>query len=78
VPRSSRKARIIITSTAREDIGDILQFTEEERGPAQREAYSRQIEAAIDRLSLMPSMGRSQDDVYPGIRSTRVGSHISY
>jgi toxin ParE1/3/4 len=75
---SSRNARVIITLTALDDIAEILRFTDEEWGSAQRKRYARQIKAVIDRLAIMPLMGRPQDEVYPGVRSLPVGRHLLY
>jgi len=75
---SSRNTRVVVTQTARDDIREILHYTQQEWGPEQREDYIREIESAIDRLSMMPSMGRSRDDIYPGVRSIPVGRHLLY
>jgi toxin ParE1/3/4 len=75
---SFRKMQAVATRAARADIQDILLYTERQWGIEQRESYWNQIADAINRLLEMPSIGRNLDDLLPGMRSARVGSHLLY
>lgn len=79
VPMSSHKLRVIATDRARDDIGDILIYTEMQWGQEQRDEYWRLIAEAIDRLADLPGLGQIHDYMSSYVlRSVPVGSHRLY
>lgn len=80
---SSRRLRVVMTPEARSDIGDILLYTELTWDREQRDEYWRHIEATIEatieRLAVMPLMGRIRTHLSRfDLRWVPVGTHLLY
>lgn len=73
---SFRRLRIVYSAPAREDIANILDYTELEWGPEQVKQYRAQLRESILRLAEIPSLGRVREDLSPGLRVFPVGSHL--
>jgi toxin ParE1/3/4 len=71
-----RKLPIRYSESARRDISDILDFTEQEWGIDQRRRYRAQLREVIHHLAEVPTLGRVRDDLGPGLRSIPMGSHL--
>jgi toxin ParE1/3/4 len=70
--------RFIVSPRARADIDDIWNYTVEQWGERQAEIYLRLLEAAVDAVVADPKVGPTCDDVRPGYRKYRVGSHVLF
>jgi toxin ParE1/3/4 len=70
--------RFIISPRARADIDDIWNYTVGQWGERQAEIYLRLLEAAVDAVVSDPKVGPACDDVRPGYRKYRVGSHVLF
>lgn len=68
--------RFILSPLARADLGDIWDYTANRWDDDQAEAYLRVIQAAIDAVAANPGLGRPCDEVRPGYRRHRAGSHL--
>lgn len=75
---SAHRLRIRYARAARSDIVGILDYTEREWGEDQRSAYWRQLRSTIGTLTETPFLGRTRDDLLPGMRSYPAGSHLLY
>lgn len=75
---SYRKSQVNVSSLAESDLAGILDFSERRWGQHQRHAYSTILEHAIDTLVTAPGIGRSRDELLPGLKSHPAGSHIIY
>jgi toxin ParE1/3/4 len=71
-----RKLSIRYSESARKDINDILDFTEQEWGTDQRKQYRAQLREVIHRLAEIPTLDRARDDLAAGLRSFPLGSHL--
>jgi toxin ParE1/3/4 len=74
----SHRQRIIYTRSALGDISEILAYTSRTWGEEQRQRYLTHLRDTFRRLTSMPSLGRGQDGLFPGLRSYPVESHIVY
>jgi toxin ParE1/3/4 len=70
--------RLKITPAAREDLSDILVYTEQRWGLEQRKTYQQKLEQAILRLLVAPAMGSPRQELSDGLRTVRVGNHNVY
>jgi toxin ParE1/3/4 len=75
---SAHRRRLSFAPDARADLSDILVYTEQQWGKRQRAAYKALIDDALRKLTPYPGIGRSRDDISPGLRSHPVGSHVIY
>ena len=75
---SVRKTAIVLRAAARRDVRDILLYTGDQWGIEQLEAYSEEVNRAFSVLSINPHIGRTHDDIRPGLRSYRVQQHVIY
>lgn len=75
---SARKAAIALRPAARRDVRAILVYTAEQWGVAQRDAYRKEIDRALATLRSNPRLGRSRDEIRPGLRSYPVQRHVIY
>lgn len=64
--------------TAREQVADILRYTEREWGEEQQRIYAQRIADMITLLASNPDAGRNRDDLDEGIRSYRFDSHVIF
>ncbi len=70
--------RFIVSPRARADIEDIWNYTVGQWGERQAEIYLRLLQAAVDAVASDPEVGQTCDDVQPGYRKYRVGSHVMF
>lgn len=70
--------RFIVSPRARADIDDIWDYTARQWGTRQAEIYLRLLQAAVDAVASDPEVGPTCDDVRPGYRKYRVGSHVLF
>ena len=56
----------------------ILLYTGDQWGTAQRDVYRQALDQAFTRLSANPLLGRSRDEIAPGLRSYNVQQHVIY
>lgn len=75
---SARKAAIALRPAARRDVRAILVYTAEQWGVAQRDTYRKEIDRALATLLSNPRLGRSKDEIRPGLRSYQVQQHVIY
>ena len=73
---SSHSRRLRVTGEARKDIRSILSYTKRQWGVEQREAFSRQLEAAFMLIRENPLIGVDREDLGPSVRSRLVERHI--
>lgn len=69
---------MLITRRAASDLEGIAVFTLEQWGEAQMEVYLSNLADRFSWLADHPLVGRPRDDIRPGIRSFREGSHVVY
>jgi toxin ParE1/3/4 len=65
------------TSEARADIKEALEYLEA-RSPAAAETLSDAIQQRCDQLGLLPGLGRSRDELQPGLRSIVVQKYTIF
>ena len=70
--------RYILTSRAESDLQGIWDYTDENWGREQAQDYSRDIQAAIEKVASNPKLGKSCEDVRPGYLRYPVGSHVLF
>ena len=70
--------RVLFTPAAKRDLESIRDFSFENWGAEKAEDYLRRIFHSARELAERPNLGRSRDDVLPGYRSRRVGSHAIF
>lgn len=70
--------RFVLSPRARADLDDIWRFTVERWGVDQAEDYLRRLQTAIHDVAERPARGTSCDDVRPGYRRYRAGSHLLF
>ncbi|MFA6218444.1 MAG: type II toxin-antitoxin system RelE/ParE family toxin [Erythrobacter sp.] len=60
------------------DLAEIADFTIAEFGIAQARRYRDQFQACFDSLADNPLLGRSADDLAPGLRRVRQQAHVVF
>jgi toxin ParE1/3/4 len=70
--------RLQFTREARSDVRDILQYTRETWGLAQRNAYAAALDRAFARPTEYPRLGPERPDLFPGCHTKPVEEHIIY
>lgn len=70
--------RLILTPEAEDDIRSILEYTLVTWGERQHDRYARRIAVTLGDLARFPYLGRSRDELAPGLRSHPVGEHVVY
>lgn len=68
--------RVDTARDADADLQQILDYTRERWGDAQRFRYSQAINRALRQLREFPFAGRDRSDLGPGIRSYPVAEHV--
>ena len=69
---------LLISRLADADLADIADFTIAEFGIAQARKYRDQFQACFDSLLANPLLGRSADEVAPGLRRIRQQAHVVF
>lgn len=73
---SSRK--LVVSSRAEDDFRRLLATSRVMWGEEQRDAYAERLTTAMRELIVHPYLGRARDDLSPGLRGLRAGSHIIF
>ena len=68
-------SRFLLSESAAADLQDIVRYTMDRWGWQQLEVYLEGLEAGMQRLSEMPDIGRTRDELGPGVRSFLFESH---
>lgn len=71
-------SRFALTRLAREDLRAIATYTERTFGRAQRMAYLKGLDEAFHMLARHPAAGKPCDEILPGYRKHRHGSHLLF
>jgi toxin ParE1/3/4 len=75
---SARRRRLIFTPEARQDIRDILLYTEGRWDKRQRSIYKAKLDQGMQILHRFPFRGEARDDVSLGLRGLLVEAHLIY
>jgi toxin ParE1/3/4 len=70
--------RYVLGPRAQRDIDEIWDYSAQAWNAGQAEIYIRRIQRALVRLAEQPRLGRSCDDIRPGYRKFRTGSHFVF
>jgi toxin ParE1/3/4 len=70
--------RYVLSPLAQADIDDIWTYTAENWDDRQAERYIRELQRAIETVAVDPRKGQVCDDIRPGYRRFRVGSHVLF
>ena len=73
---SARKPRLALSDNAERDLRNLLAFTEQQWGKAQRHTYRQRFIAAFAELLRFPDLGPARPELGQGIRAYRVGQHV--
>jgi toxin ParE1/3/4 len=76
--KNSSLTAILYTQRALQDLREINRYTREVWGIAQARSYALAIRACLARLSDSPYLGRSCENISPGMRRMEQGSHIIF
>lgn len=71
-------ARYNFTAHAAEDLRNIIRHTRQTWGLKQARHYRQELELSLNRLGERPDMGRSREEIAPGVRSFLVAEHIAF
>ena len=74
LPISNQTIRL--SDPARADLAEIEAYTLEHWGEQQKTRYLAQLRKTMQNLPASPDIGVARDDIAPGIRACRVGSHV--
>lgn len=66
------------TALAAKDLRDIGRYTKETWGLEQARRYREELELALQKLALTPSMGLPRSEIAPRLRSFPVASHVAF
>ena len=69
-------SNIEITPLAREDISDILTYTQANFGEEQRITYRELIFTTIEKIAQHPAIGHHRPDMPPAYRAFNCGKHL--
>jgi toxin ParE1/3/4 len=67
-----------LTPRARQELREIWRYTRRTWSERQAERYASLLLDAIERLADAPELGRPADDIRPGYRKHRLGSHLIF
>ena len=70
--------RVRLTPEADEDFTGILEYTFVHWNQQQMDDFASTIYDALGNLALFPDLGRSRDELSPGLRSHPVGDHVIF
>lgn len=71
-------ARFNFTTLAAKDLSDIGRYTRETWGLDQARRYREELELALQKLALTPSIGFPRAEIAPRVRSLPVASHVAF
>ncbi len=69
---------LVLTVQVRRNLSDLLLASEQRWGRQQRIAYRARLAGALRDLVQFPHLGRSRDDIAPGVRALPVGQHVDF
>jgi len=75
---SARKPKLVLSPNARQDLSDVLVYTEQQWGKSQRAVYKAAFTHGLGELRRYPDLGRPRDDLRPGLRSYLIRQHVVY
>lgn len=75
---SAHKRRLVVAPEARQDLRDILLYTESRWDKRQVSTYKSKLDQAIHGLISFPFRGEAQDDISFGLRGLLVELHVIY
>jgi toxin ParE1/3/4 len=75
---SAPKRELSITPAAREDIEQVLAYSEEVWGLEQSDRYENRLYERLQRLRTSPERGRSRQELADGLRSVLADHHLIY
>jgi len=70
--------RLVVSAPARPDLVGIARYTEREWGAAQSKRYLGAIRSHLANLLKNPALGTGRNEIKPGYRSLRIGSHLIF
>lgn len=70
--------RVVLVPQARRDLSGIWDFSAEAWGAAQADRYVARLVSRMEQAARRQSIGRPSDDLYPGLRRPKSGSHFIY
>jgi len=70
--------KVKFSREARSDLKDIDNYTYQTWGRAQADKYVEMIEKGCRLLAKHPTLGRSQDEFFPGLRKHPIGKHYIF
>ena len=73
---SARRPRLVLTPRAQRDLRNVLVYTHQQWGQAQRRVYRQRLFDAFAELLTFPELGPARPEYGQGIRSHRVGQHV--
>jgi toxin ParE1/3/4 len=68
----------VLSPRAQADLDEIWDYSAMQWGDDQAEAYSRQIQAAVELIAKTPHRGRPCEDIRPGYSKLAVGLHVLF
>ncbi|PTM61537.1 type II toxin-antitoxin system RelE/ParE family toxin [Phreatobacter oligotrophus] len=68
--------KLALTPRAEQDLSEIFDYSADEWGTDRAVAYLKLLQATMERLLRFPELGRTADEVGPGLRIVPAGSHI--
>jgi len=71
-------SKVKFSNDARADLRDIDDYTRETWGRAQADKYLEMIAKGCNLLVKHPTLGRSQDELLPGLRKHPIGKHYIF
>lgn len=71
-------ARYQLTPSAKSDLKEIARYTKESWGTDQVKRYLKELRKALGSLAQTPKIGRSREELAPGLRSFQAGNHIVF
>lgn len=71
-------ARVRYGAAARRDLAGIHEWTVEAFGEAQADAYVRQIDEVLRRVTTTPALARDASRLRPDLFKSVAGSHVAY
>jgi toxin ParE1/3/4 len=76
--RMSSSRKLEFTARAEDDLRLLLANSLTIWGEERRDTYAERLTTAMDELLVYPYLGRTRDNLSPGLRSLRAESHVIY
>lgn len=75
---SSHRRTVVLSLHAQDDLADILLYSWQSWGEAQRDEYEAALARAVDDLSNFPEIGTSRSELFADCRVRLVKHHVLY